>query len=36
MPERNRSEQEVRNGVDVNQQIDHLAACGVAVASHRY
>jgi Fic family protein len=26
MPERNRSEQEMRNGVDVNQWLDHLAA----------
>lgn len=26
MPERNRSEQEMRNGVDVNQWLDHLAS----------
>ena len=26
MPERNRSEQEMRNGVDVNRWIDHLSA----------
>jgi len=30
MPERNRSEQETRNGVDVNHWIDLLVACRVA------